>query len=91
MKVRYVYVLAVSYVSEISTVRYLPAEIIYFKFERITYIIHIFIMGLNLNKENLNYFKIINITEPNPDHLVYICKSISPRSYILLILCFILN
>lgn len=26
----------------------------------------------------LNYFKIINITETNPDYPIYICKSILP-------------
>lgn len=39
-------------------------------------IIYIFIIRLNLNKKILNYFKIINITELNPDYLVHICKLI---------------
>ena len=39
-------------------------------------------MESNLNKENPNYFKIINITEPNPDHLVYIQNNIASILYI---------
>ena len=39
-------------------------------------------MELNLNKENPNYFKIINIIEPNPDHLVYIQINIVSILYI---------
>lgn len=39
-------------------------------------------MRLNLNKKNLNYFKIINIIEPNLDYLVYLQINISLILYI---------